>query len=332
MGEIRMTGEVRTDYDCETIGLPAQRWAEAVFKIAEEEIILEISVEKDVILNIGEQLERLVTFPPSEEGQPSWENDTDNEMAVIADVHTDPNSGQVLEVGVGYPLALYVIVPGSQGPVLAFGGMFSYYEFKHPMSDRLTDEAWQDMLHAGEEPDTPEWADDFLSFEGTETITEHLGNPVQNSTISGLLLETETQVVNTGDILEVWITTNITEGLEVRFWMDDQLLEQSSLDPDPENEGIVSTSVSTGDWPAGVVRAEMIYQGESLRNTYLEIVSPVYSPADLDSDGQVAEKYRISGIPTTFFIDKEGIIQIMKIGAYASQADLEADLSSLTGD
>ena len=52
MGEIRMTGEIRTDYDCETTGLPAERWAEAVFKIGDEEIIFEFSVEKDVIVSI----------------------------------------------------------------------------------------------------------------------------------------------------------------------------------------------------------------------------------------------------------------------------------------
>jgi len=37
MSEIRMTGELRTDYDCESIGFPAERWGEAVFKIGEEE-------------------------------------------------------------------------------------------------------------------------------------------------------------------------------------------------------------------------------------------------------------------------------------------------------
>ncbi len=52
MGKIRMTGEIRTDYDCETSGLPAERWAEAVFKIGEEEIIMEVSVEKDIIIGI----------------------------------------------------------------------------------------------------------------------------------------------------------------------------------------------------------------------------------------------------------------------------------------
>ncbi len=57
MTEIRMTGEIRTDYDCETTGLPAERWAEAVFKVGDEEIVLEVSVEDKVIVSImaGEQ-------------------------------------------------------------------------------------------------------------------------------------------------------------------------------------------------------------------------------------------------------------------------------------
>ncbi|MDY6839645.1 MAG: hypothetical protein SWH78_16930 [Thermodesulfobacteriota bacterium] len=52
MGEIRMTAEVRTDYDCEAIGLPAERWGEAVFRVEDEEIVLEISVEEKVIVSI----------------------------------------------------------------------------------------------------------------------------------------------------------------------------------------------------------------------------------------------------------------------------------------
>lgn len=50
MGKIRMTGELRTDYDCETTGLPAERWAEAVFNINGEELVLEVSVEDSVIV------------------------------------------------------------------------------------------------------------------------------------------------------------------------------------------------------------------------------------------------------------------------------------------
>ncbi len=47
-----MTGEVRTDYECETTGMPAERWGEAVFKIGEEELVFEVSVEKNVIVAI----------------------------------------------------------------------------------------------------------------------------------------------------------------------------------------------------------------------------------------------------------------------------------------
>ncbi len=46
MSDIRMTGEIRTDYDCEVTGLPAERWGEAVFKVGDEEIIIEVSVEE----------------------------------------------------------------------------------------------------------------------------------------------------------------------------------------------------------------------------------------------------------------------------------------------
>ena len=50
MSEIRMTGEIRTDYDCEATGMPAERWGEAVFTVREEEIVLEVSVEDDIIV------------------------------------------------------------------------------------------------------------------------------------------------------------------------------------------------------------------------------------------------------------------------------------------
>ena len=52
MSEIRMTGEIRTDYDCEAVGMPAEHWGEAVFKADGEEIVLEVSVEKNVIVSI----------------------------------------------------------------------------------------------------------------------------------------------------------------------------------------------------------------------------------------------------------------------------------------
>ncbi|RJP81944.1 MAG: hypothetical protein C4522_04270 [Desulfobacteraceae bacterium] len=52
MTEIRMHGEMRTDYDCEVTGLPAERWGEAVFKLGDEDLVVEVSIEKNVIVAI----------------------------------------------------------------------------------------------------------------------------------------------------------------------------------------------------------------------------------------------------------------------------------------
>jgi hypothetical protein len=87
---------------------------------------------------------------------------TDSQMAVIADVHTDTNAGKVLEEGVGTPFLLTVQMPlrGKSGRLTEFhGAVFSYYEFKQPMSERLTDEAWQEMLaDPSKRPSLPSWA------------------------------------------------------------------------------------------------------------------------------------------------------------------------------
>ncbi len=76
----------------------------------------------------------------------------------MADVHTDGNSSQVLEEGVGQVDLIVVACPAPDGSVfLAVGPVLSYYEFKHPMSDRLTDEAWRDLLKSAEKPQRPTW-------------------------------------------------------------------------------------------------------------------------------------------------------------------------------
>ena len=125
--------------------------------IAEKELTNEEISYKEYsqIASIGVRLEDLVTFSADVSGR--IESETDDEMAVIADVHTDPNTSQVLEEGVGYPLNLYVIVKIEGRLVVAQGAMFSYFEFLHPMSDRLTDEAWQQMLKSKQAPELPIW-------------------------------------------------------------------------------------------------------------------------------------------------------------------------------
>lgn len=87
-----------------------------------------------------------------------------DDMAVIADVHTDSNSDYCLEEGVGYPLEIYVIVNEGGQIRLTRGAIFSYYEFTQPIDDRLTDEKWREMLVSQTPPERPEWASIFMDL------------------------------------------------------------------------------------------------------------------------------------------------------------------------
>jgi len=49
----------------------------------------------------------------------------------------------------------------------------------------------------------------------------------------------------------------------------------------------------------------------------------------LDKQAAVARRYNVTGIPATFFIDKEGVIQEIQVGAFQSQAEIEAILNQL---
>ena len=83
---------------------------------------------------------------------------------IVADVHTDSNSGLVLEEGVGYVRLISVAYELPDGRVLLGAGpVFSYYEFKQPMEERLTDEAWREML-AESPPENPEWTASFADW------------------------------------------------------------------------------------------------------------------------------------------------------------------------
>jgi len=53
-------------------------------------------------------------------------------------------------------------------------------------------------------------------------------------------------------------------------------------------------------------------------------------PVLLDMTGTVAEKYNIRAIPTTYFIDSDGIIRDMKIGAFSSVAEIRDILSKIS--
>jgi len=115
----------------------------------------------ELIWNIGSALSSLKQFPPQIMAKIT--SRTDERMDIIADVHTDMNTRQVLEEGVGSPFDIYVIVEDSKGYRLCRGGVFSYYEFKHPMDDRLTDEKWQEMGKQRQRPEQHPWTKTFIT-------------------------------------------------------------------------------------------------------------------------------------------------------------------------
>lgn len=111
------------------------------------------------IYTFGDVMEQLLTFDVNPERP--WEKKLDD-MAIVADVHTDFTTQKVLEEGVGYPLEVFVIVNEGDYVRTTRGAIFSYYEFEHPMDDRLTDERWREMLQWGQPPDMPVWTAGFM--------------------------------------------------------------------------------------------------------------------------------------------------------------------------
>ncbi len=94
----------------------------------------------------------------SEEWAKKIASATDQSMAIVADVHTDNNpTPEVLEEGVGLPSFLKLTVNVNGSPRVFWGAVYTYYEFRWPKEDRLTDEKWQKMLEEGKAPAPPAW-------------------------------------------------------------------------------------------------------------------------------------------------------------------------------
>jgi hypothetical protein len=123
--------------------------------------------EYELIRSYGGQLEHF--WLEVNKDEPAFKESTsqrdylnENPAAIIADVATDPN-GRVLEVGTGKISEIYVVVPIDGKLRIAKGGVYSYYEFAWPMSDRLTDKKWREILNSDQAPGLPEWTKEFIA-------------------------------------------------------------------------------------------------------------------------------------------------------------------------
>jgi hypothetical protein len=82
--------------------------------------------------------------------------------AIVADVHTDPNSERVLEEALGNFSVVVVVYTDASGRLFSTAGpVYNYYEFTQPIDNRLTDEAWRGMLSANQGPAAPDWISTF---------------------------------------------------------------------------------------------------------------------------------------------------------------------------
>jgi len=103
----------------------------------------------------------LKAFYPADKDKYGGKMDVDKgaETTMVADILT--RKGKCVEEGVGYVRSIVVAYKLSDGTInLGVGPVFSYYEFDHPVSDRLTDEKWRDILKKGI-PKNPSWIKEF---------------------------------------------------------------------------------------------------------------------------------------------------------------------------
>lgn len=95
--------------------------------------------------------------------------------ALIVDIATDPN-GEVLEAGTDDPSIIYVVVKVDGKIKIASGSVYTFYQFRWPMENRLTDSEWHQMMGIKQKEDGtwesdpptghPEWTKSYRVIYG----------------------------------------------------------------------------------------------------------------------------------------------------------------------
>jgi len=228
-----------------------ERLARTFQVMAEKELRGEPLTEDEyrTIRFYGGDLERLTVAAaetPDGEGGPG-EMDEDPEAAVIADVATNAGLSIVLEVGVGRVNEIYVVAPlveenGTTTFQVTKGGVFSYYEFAWPMSNRLTDEKWRQMLDEGAAPSLPVWAARFFSPESGYDALRYAIYQVHESLVNAFWL-VDAAELSGGDALRAQLEPEIA-ALEVEGRCQRRLLVSAiprSIDLQSETRAVVTT-------------------------------------------------------------------------------------------
>jgi peroxiredoxin len=95
-----------------------------------------------------------------------------------------------------------------------------------------------------------------------------------------------------------------------------------------ENPDIEAVYNAHKDTDGLVLLAPAIGEGKSSVQSYMDRADLNY-PVGLDTSTQIAANYRVLGIPTHIFIDREGIVQEMRVGAM-SEKTMEKKIAKIT--
>jgi peroxiredoxin len=109
----------------------------------------------------------------------------------------------------------------------------------------------------------------------------------------------------------------------VNFWatwcgpcrVEMPFIQEVFKDPEWVEAGLIILAVNAGQSPEVI---QEFMEDNGLTFTVL-----------LDTETEVAKLYNVSGIPTTYFIDKNGIIKDVKIGTFRNKAEIDWKLVNL---
>ena len=111
-------------------------------KIAEEELRSQPISDADYEALRTEKLAFMTM--PFEAVDPT---ETSGQTAIIADIHTDTDKGQILYEATAKPYLMLAIVGNEDSPRVVAGLTFNHYELTDPIGQRLTDEDWRNRVY-----------------------------------------------------------------------------------------------------------------------------------------------------------------------------------------
>lgn len=147
--------------------------AAQLFNISTKELQEELPTDEEFefIRSYGGSIEHFWYEVAKDASDEEYVSTPEYPAAIVADIATNPDAGTVLEAATGNPSEIYVAVRVDGKIKAAKGSVYSFYQFEHPMSDRLTDIRWRQMMgfqsdddgnYSQEKPvEKPEWTESY---------------------------------------------------------------------------------------------------------------------------------------------------------------------------